>query len=68
MKNGCPNEPGRRTVPGNLAIGRPLSVTLCSALAPIRNFGVTTPVWDRLAGTYDDPAVVTVPCRMAPVV
>lgn len=35
--------------------------------APMRNFGVTTPVWDRLAGTYDDPGVVTVPRRMAPV-
>ncbi len=35
--------------------------------SPMRNFGVTTPVWDRLAGTYDDPGVVTVPRRMAPV-
>ena len=34
--------------------------------APMRNFGVTTPVWDRLLGTYDDPGVVTVPRRMAP--
>lgn len=33
---------------------------------PMRNIGVTTPVWDRLAGTYDDPGVVTVPRRMAP--
>ncbi len=35
--------------------------------APMRNFGVTSPVWDRLFGTYDDPGVVTVPRRMAPV-
>lgn len=35
--------------------------------APMRNFGVTTPVWDRLFRTYDDPGVVTVPRRMAPV-
>ena len=35
--------------------------------APMRNFGVTSPVWDRLLGTYDDPGVVTVPERMAPV-
>jgi len=35
--------------------------------APMRNLGVTTSVWDRLAGTYDDPGVVTVPRRMAPV-
>lgn len=35
--------------------------------SPMRNFGVTTPVWDRLLGTYDDPGVVTVPRRMAPV-
>ncbi|MGZ8752016.1 MAG: sterol desaturase family protein [Acidimicrobiia bacterium] len=34
--------------------------------APMRNFGVTTPVWDRLWGTYDEPGVVTVPRRMAP--
>lgn len=34
--------------------------------APMRNFGVTTPVWDRLLGTYDEPGVVTVPRRMAP--
>jgi hypothetical protein len=34
--------------------------------SPMRNFGVTTPVWDRLAGSYDDPGVVTVPRRMAP--
>lgn len=34
--------------------------------APMSNFGVTTPVWDRVFGTYDDPGVVTVPRRMAP--
>lgn len=34
--------------------------------APMRNFGVTSPVWDLLARTYDDPGVVTVPRRMAP--
>ena len=34
--------------------------------APMRNFGVTTPVWDRLCGTYDEPGIVTVPRRMAP--
>lgn len=34
--------------------------------APMRNFGVTSPVWDRLWGTYDDPGVVVVPSRMAP--
>jgi hypothetical protein len=28
---------------------------------------VTTNVWDRLFGSYDDPGVVTVPRRMAPV-
>lgn len=35
--------------------------------APMRNFGVTTPVWDRLLGSYDEPGVVTIPHRMAPV-
>jgi hypothetical protein len=35
--------------------------------APKRNFGVTSPVWDRVWGTYDEPGVVTVPRRMAPV-
>lgn len=35
--------------------------------APMRNHGVTTPVWDRLFGTYEEPGVVTVPRRMAPV-
>lgn len=34
--------------------------------APTRNFGVTTPVWDRLGRTYDAPGIVTVPRRMAP--
>ncbi len=34
--------------------------------APTRNFGVTSPVWDHLFGTYDEPGVVTVPRRMAP--
>lgn len=35
--------------------------------APMRNFGVTSPVWDKVLGTYDDPGVITVPRRMAPV-
>ena len=35
--------------------------------APMRNFGVTSPVWDRVFGTYDEPGVITVPQRMAPV-
>ncbi|MFZ4519952.1 MAG: sterol desaturase family protein, partial [Microthrixaceae bacterium] len=34
--------------------------------APMRNHGVTSNVWDRMFGTYDDPGVVTVPARMAP--
>lgn len=34
--------------------------------APMRNFGVTSPIWDRLLRTYDEPGVVTVPRRMAP--
>ena len=34
--------------------------------APMRNFGVTSPVWDKLLGTYDEPGIVTVPRRMAP--
>jgi hypothetical protein len=34
--------------------------------APMRNFGVTTPIWDKLLGSYDEPGVVTVPRRMAP--
>lgn len=33
----------------------------------MRNFGVTSPVWDKVLGTYDDLGVVTVPRRMAPV-
>jgi hypothetical protein len=33
----------------------------------MRNFGVTSPLWDKAFGTYDDPGVVTVPRRMAPV-
>jgi hypothetical protein len=35
--------------------------------APMRNFGVTSPVWDRLFGTNDTVRVVTVPRRSAPV-
>ena len=35
--------------------------------SPMRNFGVTTPVWDRVLRTYEEPGVVTVPRRMAPV-
>lgn len=35
--------------------------------APMRNHGVTTPVWDKAFGTYQEPGVVTVPRRMAPV-
>lgn len=35
--------------------------------APLRNLGVTSPLWDKAFGTYDDPGVVTVPRRMAPV-
>lgn len=35
--------------------------------APLRNFGVTTSIWDRLFGTADEPGVITVPRRMAPV-
>ena len=34
--------------------------------APMSNFGVTSPVWDRVFGTYEDPGVVVVPRRMAP--
>ena len=34
--------------------------------SPMRNHGVTSPVWDRVFGTYDEPGVVTVPRRMAP--
>ena len=35
--------------------------------APMRNHGVTSPVWDKVFGTYQEPGVVTVPKRMAPV-
>jgi hypothetical protein len=35
--------------------------------APMRNFGVTTPIWDRLFGTDEATGVITVPRRMAPV-
>jgi sterol desaturase/sphingolipid hydroxylase (fatty acid hydroxylase superfamily) len=35
--------------------------------SPMTNHGVTTPVWDKAFGTYQDPGVVTVPRRMAPV-
>lgn len=35
--------------------------------APMRNFGVTSPVWDKVLGSYDEPGIVTVPSRMAPV-
>ena len=35
--------------------------------APTHNFGVTSLVWDKAFGTYDDPGAVTVPRRMAPV-
>jgi len=34
---------------------------------PTRNFGVTSLVWDRIWATYEEPGVVTVPRRMAPV-
>ena len=33
----------------------------------MRNIGVTNPVWDRVFRTYEEPGVVTVPRRMAPV-
>jgi Fatty acid hydroxylase superfamily len=35
--------------------------------APMRNFGVTTSAWDRVWRTNDEPRVVKVPRRMAPV-
>lgn len=35
--------------------------------SPMRNHGVTSPIWDKALGTYDEPGVVTVPRRMAPV-
>ncbi len=35
--------------------------------APLRNFGVTTPIWDLVFGTYDPVSQVAVPRRLAPV-
>jgi hypothetical protein len=35
--------------------------------APMRNFGVTIPVWDRVFGTSDAVGTISVPRRMAPV-
>jgi hypothetical protein len=35
--------------------------------APMRSFGTTSPVWDRVFGSSVDPGVITVPRRMAPV-
>lgn len=35
--------------------------------APMRNFGVTVPVWDAVFRSAEDPGLVTVPRRMAPV-
>jgi hypothetical protein len=35
--------------------------------APMRNFGVTSPIWDQVFGTCDDGDVLKVPGRMAPV-
>lgn len=35
--------------------------------APLRNFGVTSPVWDLVFGTYDPVDRVAVPGRLAPV-
>ena len=34
---------------------------------PMRNFGVTANLWDRALSTYDEPGVITVPRRHAPV-
>jgi len=34
--------------------------------SPMRNFGVTSPVWDAVLGTYDRPGIITLPRRMAP--
>jgi sterol desaturase/sphingolipid hydroxylase (fatty acid hydroxylase superfamily) len=34
--------------------------------SPMRNFGVTSAVWDRVFGTLDQPATVTLPRRIAP--
>jgi sterol desaturase/sphingolipid hydroxylase (fatty acid hydroxylase superfamily) len=33
--------------------------------APMRNFGVTSPFWDKVFGTYEAPTVVRLPQRMA---
>lgn len=33
--------------------------------APRKNHGVTTPIWDKAFGTYDEPGVIRVPRRMA---
>ncbi|MGA2835532.1 MAG: sterol desaturase family protein [Acidimicrobiales bacterium] len=33
--------------------------------APLRNYGVTSPFWDKVFGTYERPMQVTVPRRMA---
>lgn len=35
--------------------------------APLRNFGVTTPIWDLVFGTYDSVSRMAVPRRLAPV-
>lgn len=35
--------------------------------SPMKNFGVTSPVWDSLLRSTDEAAVITVPRRMAPV-
>lgn len=35
--------------------------------APMRNFGVTTPLWDTVFGTADVVGTISVPRRMAPV-
>jgi hypothetical protein len=35
--------------------------------APMRSFGVTSPIWDRLLGSDDELGVINVPRRMAPV-
>ncbi len=42
------------------------SVAAALVGSPMRNFGVTSPLWDRLWGTYEEPGIVTVPLRMAP--
>lgn len=34
--------------------------------APMKNFGVTSPVWDIAFRSYEDPGVITMPRRMAP--